>query len=82
MFKKIGVTLTLLSASLITGCASVLMASSEADQAKKEFSAPSDGKSGLYIYRNSSLGAALKKQSVLMALLSESQLTTLIFIKS
>lgn len=46
---------------LITGCASVPMESAVSDKARKEFSAPSDGKSGVYIYRNSSLGGVLKK---------------------
>lgn len=37
------------------------MESVDTDKAKKEFSPPSEGKSGLYIYRNSILGSALKK---------------------
>lgn len=37
------------------------MDSADTDKAKKEFSPPAEGKSGLYIYRNSSFGAALKK---------------------
>ena len=45
----------------LPGCASVPMASADLDKAKKEFSAPADGKSGLYIYRNSTFGAAFKK---------------------
>lgn len=45
----------------LTGCASVPMASTDSDNAKKEFTAPPEGKSGLYIYRNSNFGAALKK---------------------
>jgi hypothetical protein len=31
------------------------------DQLRKEFSSPSDGKAGLYIYRNSTFGGALRK---------------------
>ncbi|MDR1662720.1 MAG: DUF2846 domain-containing protein [Azoarcus sp.] len=46
---------------LISGCASVDM-TSEAESAKaKEFNPPSEGNAGVYIYRNSFLGQALKK---------------------
>ncbi len=45
----------------LSGCASVPMASEKEDALKKEFLAPPEGKSGLYIYRNSSFGGALKK---------------------
>ena len=46
---------------LLTGCASVNMASqAESDNAKK-FSIPADGSSGIYVYRNSFVGKALKK---------------------
>lgn len=48
-------------ASLFAGCASVPMASPEQDAAAKRFEAPSADKSGVYIYRDSSLGTALKK---------------------
>ena len=58
MVKKL---LILLAISYITGCASVPMASKEEDNAKKQFSAPPAGYSGLYIYRNSNFGGALKK---------------------
>ncbi|TFH67528.1 DUF2846 domain-containing protein [Gammaproteobacteria bacterium LSUCC0057] len=46
---------------LATGCASVPMANLEEDASRKEFSAPEEGKAGLYIYRNSHFGAAVKK---------------------
>ncbi len=45
----------------LTGCASVPMASVEDDVTKKEFSSPSSDTAGLYIYRNSMIGGALKK---------------------
>jgi hypothetical protein len=45
----------------VSGCASVPMASSEQDAIRKTFQAPSDGMAGLYIFRDSSYGAALKK---------------------
>jgi len=49
------------SAVLLTGCASVEMADKAANARAKEFAAPSPGKAGLYVYRDSALGAALKK---------------------
>lgn len=61
MLRKIITSVAVISALLLHGCASVPMASADLDKAKKEFSAPADGKAGLYIYRNSVLGAALKK---------------------
>lgn len=48
-------------ATLFAGCASVPMASQEQDAAAKRFEVPSSDKSGVYIYRDSSLGTALKK---------------------
>lgn len=58
---KITTTLALLTALLFTGCASVDMApKAESDKAKL-FKAPSEGKAGLYVYRNSNFGAAIKK---------------------
>ena len=49
----------LLAASLATGCASVNMADPAQDAARKTFVAPAD-KAGIYIYRNESMGAAIK----------------------
>jgi Protein of unknown function (DUF2846) len=46
---------------LMTGCASVPTAPKEEDAAKKTFAAPASDKAGLYIYRNSFVGQALKK---------------------
>ena len=43
------------------GCASVPMESAERTTTAKKFNPPSEGSSGLYIYRPSSLGGALKK---------------------
>ena len=57
--KKI-VTIILLSA-LFAGCASVKMESKDASDKLKQFAPPSIGNSGLYLYRDSSFGAALKK---------------------
>ncbi|MEH6472987.1 MAG: DUF2846 domain-containing protein [Halopseudomonas sp.] len=61
MFKKIIAALTVVASAYLTGCASVPMESVEEDLARKEFNAPPEGKAGLYLYRDSMLGAALKK---------------------
>lgn len=52
---------TALGFAILTGCASVPMGSTEADAQLKTFSAPPADKSGLYIYRDSFTGQALKK---------------------
>lgn len=59
MFKKI--LLVIIPVAILTGCASVNMASQEASEQAKKFSAPNDGKAGLYVYRDSFIGKALKK---------------------
>ena len=46
---------------LFAGCASVPMESIELSNTAKEFNQPTDGNSGLYIYRVMAPGAALKK---------------------
>ena len=46
-------------ASSLVGCASVPMGDAKQDAALKTFSVPSD-KAGVYIYRNESMGAAVK----------------------
>ncbi len=61
MFKKIITSVAIIASLHLSGCASVPMASVDTDKAKKTFSAPAEGKSGLYVYRNSSFGTALKK---------------------
>ncbi len=53
------ITATLLVASLATGCASVDMADATQDAARKEFVAPT-GKAGIYVYRNETMGAAIR----------------------
>ncbi len=62
MLKKILMLLTLVFSVYLTGCATVPMAPTADDQLRKQFSAPSEGKTGLYMYRNSNFGAALKKE--------------------
>lgn len=48
-------------AVLVTGCASVPMESKEASDKAKRFAPPTQGQAGLYIYRTSGMGTALKK---------------------
>lgn len=59
--KKIISILMLVSALVLTGCATVPMASDEADVQAKQFATPKKTMSGLYIYRDSIFGSALKK---------------------
>lgn len=47
--------------SLLSGCASVPMETSENTQLARQFNPPADGKAGLYIYREGGPGTALKK---------------------
>ncbi|WP_341660410.1 DUF2846 domain-containing protein [Vibrio sp.] len=58
--KKILFPLLVLMLTL-GGCATVPMASVEEDAAAKEFPTPPEGKSGLYIFRDTYLGPILKK---------------------
>ena len=76
--KKI-VTTILLSA-LFVGCASVKMESKDASDKLKQFAPPSIGNSGLYLYRDGSLGAALKRTYWLMANVLANRLLTSSFI--
>lgn len=59
MRKWLAVALSIL---VLGGCASVPMASVEADTEAKQFRTPPEGKSGLYIFRDSFVGRALKKE--------------------
>ena len=47
-------------AALVGGCASVPMASPEADAKAKSFVAATDGNAELYVYRNEAMGGAIK----------------------
>lgn len=51
-------------AVLASGCASVPMADSKQDASAKTFAAPRD-KAGVYVYRNESIGAAVKMDVLL-----------------
>lgn len=50
-----------LTALMMTGCASVNMAGKEESDKAKQFAAPGAGNAGLYVYRDSFVGKALKK---------------------
>ena len=58
---KIIPVVTLAAALLISGCASVDMASKAESAKAKEFNPPSQGNAGVYVYRDSFVGKALKK---------------------
>jgi hypothetical protein len=53
--------LAIAAAILISGCASVEMASQAESAKAKEFNPPSEGNAGVYLYRDSFVGKALKK---------------------
>jgi hypothetical protein len=61
MLKKMIMFLILVLLVNLTGCASVPMAPTADDQLRKQFSAPTEGKAGLYIFRDSVFGSALTK---------------------
>lgn len=60
MIKVFALTLVAFVA-LASGCASVPMGPATQDAALKKFPAPAEGHAGVYIYRNSFAGQALKK---------------------
>jgi len=62
--KRILVLGVISAAVLASGCASVPMASPERDSAAKTFSVK-PGKANIYVYRNESMGAAIKMELVL-----------------
>ncbi len=49
------------AAVMSTGCASVNMAPQQESDQAKQFDVPGPGNAGLYVYRNSFVGKALKK---------------------
>jgi hypothetical protein len=57
--KKI--VLSMITIALVAGCASVKMESKEASDKAKQFAAPAAGMAGVYVYRDSFVGKALKK---------------------
>ena len=58
---KIVSVIALTVALLVSGCASVDMASKAESAKAKEFNPPSQGNAGVYVYRDSFVGKALKK---------------------
>lgn len=61
MFRKMLFCAAVISVALLSGCASVPMAPVERDASLKTFTQPTEGKAGLYIFRNTFAGQALKK---------------------
>ncbi|MCK2041317.1 DUF2846 domain-containing protein [Chromohalobacter sp. TMW 2.2308] len=61
MCRNVIAGLLLLATLVVSGCASVPMGSSDEDQALKQFPTPPQGMAGLYVYRDSFMGKALKK---------------------
>ena len=61
MFKSLVVASTFSVFLMVSGCATVPMASKEQDASLKAFSKPPADKAGLYVYRNTFGGQALKK---------------------
>ena len=59
MYKKL--TLLLVVTLFLGSCVSVPLKTVKESNNAKQFNKPSNGKSGLYIYRNSFVGGALKK---------------------
>jgi len=55
------IVFVILLSALFTGCASVKMESKEDSAKAKQFAQPQAGNSGLYTYRDSFVGKALKK---------------------
>jgi len=61
MKSKFILSLAITSALVLSGCASVNMASKAESAKAKQFNQPSQGNAGLYVYRDSFVGKALKK---------------------
>ncbi|MDM5115441.1 DUF2846 domain-containing protein [Aeromonas salmonicida] len=61
MFKKLALVSSVLGALLLAGCASVPMENAQENAKLKAFPVPENNMAGLYIYRDSFVGKALKK---------------------
>jgi hypothetical protein len=59
MFRRVLVACSIAIAALTSGCASVPMASADNDSKAKTFATAAD-KANIYVYRNESMGAAIK----------------------
>lgn len=64
MRNRLALLVLLVVVSLLTGCASVPMASVERDAQAKSFTVKSD-KANIYVFRNESMGATVKMDVVL-----------------
>lgn len=60
--KRIYLLASLAFFFVLSGCASVPMAPAELDETRKAFTAPPEGQAGLYVYRDTKFGAALRKK--------------------
>lgn len=61
LISKLATFVLLVGLAALVGCASVPLAPKENDAAAKRFTAPSSDSAGVYIFRNSFVGQALKK---------------------
>jgi hypothetical protein len=61
MFKKLTLAAAAVAILGLAGCASVPMANKSESASVKSFPAPRNGNAGLYVYRDSFVGKALKK---------------------
>lgn len=59
--KSLFLSLSVVGALLLSGCASVPLATDQESVQAKSFAKPDENKAGLYIYRDSFVGKALKK---------------------
>jgi Protein of unknown function (DUF2846) len=59
--SRLSLFILILALAVLAGCASVPMATKEQDASAKAFSIPAPDKAGLYIYRDSFVGQALRK---------------------
>jgi len=59
--SKLALIIITLSVMLFSGCSSVPLEPKEVSDNAKAFKSPSKGKAGIYVYRDSFIGQALKK---------------------
>jgi hypothetical protein len=59
--SKLALLVIALSIMFFSGCSTVPLEPKEVSESAKAFNAPPEGKAGLYVYRDSSFGGALKK---------------------
>jgi hypothetical protein len=59
--SKLALVVSALSVMFFSGCSTVPLEPKEMSESAKAFNAPPEGKSGLYVYRDSFVGQALKK---------------------